>query len=120
MKVINIAEKFSQFSQQWHPHTIASANDMLVCVAKLEGEFVWHSHENEDELFLVLNGTLIMQFEDHQKTLNPGEMIVVPKGVSHCPKTLNGEVEVLLFEKNTVKHTGSTTTERSVNFFPKL
>ena len=100
MKAINIKEKFSKFSKNWHPHQVAIVDDMQVILAKLKGEFVWHSHDNEDELFQVIKGTLYMQFrassgeadkEGRIKTevVNEGEFIVVPKGVEHNPTTKN-------------------------------
>ncbi|TYP76151.1 cupin domain-containing protein [Aquimarina intermedia] len=115
MQVININEKFSKFSQQWHPHRIATVDDNHVFLARLCGDFVWHTHENEDELFHVISGTLIMQFRDKTVEVQPGEIIVVPKGVEHCPTTKNNEeVRVLLFEKASTKHTGELQTERTV------
>lgn len=120
MKTINIQEKFNLINKQWHPHQIATVNDMQVCLAKIEGEFIWHSHEEEDELFLVIKGTLIMKFRDRTETIREGEMIVVPKKVEHCPVTEGGEVHVLLFEKETVKHTGNTEHEKTVKYFPKI
>lgn len=120
MKTINIQEKLKLINKQWHPHQIATVNDMQICLAKIEGEFIWHSHDEEDELFLVIKGTLIMQFRDRTETIQEGEMIVIPKQVEHCPITKNGEVHVLLFEKETVKHTGNTEHEKTVNYFPKI
>ena len=83
MNAINIKDKFSKFSKNWHPHQIALVDDMQVILAKVKGEFVWHSHENEDELFQVVKGTLYMQFRDRTEVVNQGEIIVVPKGVEH-------------------------------------
>ncbi|MBT8376030.1 MAG: cupin domain-containing protein, partial [Bacteroidia bacterium] len=91
MKSINIKEKLSKFSKNWHPHLIATVDDMQVILAKLKGEFVWHSHDNEDELFQVIKGTLYMQFRDKTVTVNEGEFIVAPKGVEHNPMTKNDE-----------------------------
>ena len=85
MKPINITQKFTKFSKNWHPHQIAIVDDMQVILAKLKGEFVWHSHANEDELFQVIKGTLHMQFRDRTEIINEGELIVVPKGVEHKP-----------------------------------
>ena len=100
MNPINLKEKHSLFSKQWHPHQIAVVDDMQVILAKVQGEFVWHSHENEDELFQVLKGTLYMKFRDRTEVVNEGEIIVVPKGVEHCPSTKDDEeVHLLLFEK---------------------
>jgi mannose-6-phosphate isomerase-like protein (cupin superfamily) len=121
MKTIAPKEKLSRFSQHWHPHQIAVVNDMQVLLAKVKDEFVWHEHEEEDELFQVLKGTLLMQFEDRTETVKEGEIIVVPKGVRHCPKTENGEeVHIMLFEKLTTKHTGNVKDSLSVNDYPKI
>ena len=81
MKSINLKEKHAEFTKQWHPHQIAVVDNMQVLLAKLQGDFVWHAHENEDELFQVIKGTLYMQFRDRTEVVNEGEIIVVPKGV---------------------------------------
>tara|TARA_R110000868_G_scaffold158589_4_gene386816 strand:+ start:15893 stop:16258 length:366 start_codon:yes stop_codon:yes gene_type:complete len=121
MKPINLKEKHSQFHKKWHPHQIAIVDNMQVLLAKVQGEFVWHTHENEDELFQVLKGTLYMQFRDRTEVVNEGELIVVPKGVEHCPITKNNEVvELLLFEKLTTAHTGNITHERTQTEYPKI
>ncbi len=121
MKPINIEEKFTKFSKNWHPHQIATVDDMQVILAKLKGEFVWHAHEEEDELFQVVKGTLHMQFRDRTEVVNPGEIIVVPKGVEHNPTTLNGEeVHVLLFEKLSTAHTGDVQHEKTQTHYPKI
>ena len=92
-----------------------------VLLAKLKGDFIWHQHQDEDELFLVQKGILEMHFRDRVEVLEAGEMIVVPKGVEHCPKTRDGqEVEVLLFEKLSTKHTGDTQHELTQNEYPEL
>jgi mannose-6-phosphate isomerase-like protein (cupin superfamily) len=121
MKAINIKEKFSKFSKNWHPHQVAIVDDMQVILAKLKGEFVWHSHENEDELFQVIKGTLYMQFRDRTEVVNEGELIVVPKGIEHNPTTKNDEeVHVLLFEKLNTAHTGNVKHERTQTAYPKI
>lgn len=121
MKRINIKEKFSKFSKQWHPHQIAVVDDMQVILAKLKGEFVWHSHDDEDELFQVVKGTLYMQFRDKTEVVNEGEIIVVPKGVEHNPCTKNDEeVHVLLFEKLNTAHTGNVEHEKTQKHYPKI
>ncbi|NND11136.1 MAG: cupin domain-containing protein, partial [Flavobacteriaceae bacterium] len=89
--------------------------------AKLKGEFVWHSHENEDELLQVIKGTLYMQFRDRTEVVKEGELIVVPKGVEHNPMTKNDEeVHVLLFEKSTTAHTGNVKNEKTQTHYPKI
>ena len=121
MKAINIKEKFTKFSKNWHPHQIAVVDDMQVILAKLKGEFVWHSHDNEDELFQVIKGTLYMQFRDRTEIVNAGEIIVVPKGVEHNPTTKNDEeVHVLLFEKLSTAHTGNVEHELTQTEYPKI
>ena len=121
MKAINITEKFGKFSKNWHPHQVAIVDDMQVILAKLKGEFVWHSHDNEDEFFQVIKGTLYMQFRDRTEEINEGEFIVVPKGVEHNPTTKNNEeVHVLLFEKINTAHTGNVKHERTQTEYPKI
>ncbi|MER3319162.1 MAG: cupin domain-containing protein [Allomuricauda sp.] len=121
MKPINLKEKHAEFTKQWHPHQIAVVDDMQVLLAKLQGEFVWHAHENEDELFQVIKGTLYMQYRDRTEVVNEGEIIVVPKGVEHNPMTKNGEeVHVLLFEKMSTAHTGNVQHEKTQTHYPKI
>ena len=118
---INIKEKFSKFNKNWHPHQIAIVDDMQVLLAKIKGEFVWHQHEKEDELFQVIKGSLEMHFRDRIEIINEGEIIVVPKGVEHCPVTENGEeVHVLLFEKLSTAHTGTIKHEKTISNYPKI
>ncbi len=121
MNTINIKSKLSKFSSNWHPHQIAIVDDMQVILAKLKGEFVWHSHEHEDELFQVIKGTLYMQFRDRIEIIKEGELIIVPKGIEHNPCTKNDEeVHVLLFEKLSTAHTGNVTHERTQRHYPKI
>ena len=112
---INIAEKFSLFEKLWTPHIIGELNGQYVKLCKLKDEFVWHSHENEDELFMVFKGTLIMDFRDGRTVhVSEGEILIVPKGVEHRPRT-NGEVVFnLLFEPKGTQHTGEAETELTV------
>ena len=121
MKTINLKEKLTRFSNHWHPHQIATVNDMQVLLAKVKNDFVWHQHDEEDELFQVLKGTLYMRFEDHTEVVKEGEIIVVPKGVQHSPQTQNGEeVHILLFEKLATRHTGNTKSSLTVEDYPKI
>ncbi|WP_405379935.1 cupin domain-containing protein [Maribacter sp. LLG6340-A2] len=121
MKKINLNDKFEQIDSFWHPHQIGVVDDMQVLLAKLKGEFVWHTHENEDELFHVQKGTLYMQFKDRTEVVRQGEVIIVPKGIAHCPMTKNGEiVQVLLFEKLSTQHTGQTKHEVTKTDYPKI
>ena len=121
MNAINIKNKLSLFSKNWHPHQIAIVDNMQVILAKLKGEFVWHSHDDEDELFQVIKGTLYMQFRDKTEVIKEGEFIVVPKGVEHNPTTKNNEeVHVLLFEKLSTAHTGNIMHEKTQTTYPKI
>jgi len=133
MKAINIQQKLSEFKKNWHPHQIAIVDDMQVLLAKIKGEFVWHAHKDEDELFQVIKGTLEIHFrrklsdssEEYEETwvetVKEGELIVVPKGVEHCPKTIKDEeVHLLLFEKLSTAHTGTTVHEKTVINYPKI
>jgi len=116
MVPVNISEKFSQFQEHWTPKIVGKLNGQLVKLAKLKGEFVWHSHEGEDELFMIHKGTLIMEFRDRVEVVKEGEMIVVPRGVEHFPRTENDEeVWVILFEPAETKHTGQVEHEKTVH-----
>lgn len=108
----NIHEKLGQFSDHWNPRIIAELNGQLVKAAKLKGEFEWHAHEEEDEMFLVIKGDLDMEFRDRTERLQEGDFIVIPKTVEHRP-VANGEVEVLLFEPATTVNTGSNESSRT-------
>ena len=112
---INIMNKFSLFNEEWTPKIIGELNGQYVKVCKLKGEFVWHSHENEDELFMVFKGTLLIDFRDGRTfEVKEGEILIVPKGVEHRPHT-NGEIVFnLLFEPKTTLHTGDVETEMTV------
>ncbi len=121
MNTVNLKDKFSKFTKNWHPHQIAVVDDMQVILAKLKGEFVWHNHPDEDELFQVIKGTLYMRFRDRTEVVKEGELIVVPKGVEHNPMTKNDEeVHVLLFEKLSTAHTGNVTHEKTQTHYPKI
>jgi len=113
MNTINLADKFSSFSDRWSPKIIGELNDFYVKTAKLKGEFVWHHHENEDELFLVVKGTLRMKFRDREAVVREGEFVLVPRGVEHCP-TADEEVHVVLIEPKTTLNTGNIVNERTV------
>lgn len=102
---INLEEKLSLFSEHWTPKIVAELNGQHVKLAKIQGEFDWHHHEQEDELFLVLHGRLEMQFRDRSEFLGEGEMIVVPRGVEHRP-VAKEEVHILLFEPAGTLNTG--------------
>ncbi|MDX1444015.1 MAG: cupin domain-containing protein [Gammaproteobacteria bacterium] len=114
MKKISISEKFGKFSDHWSPRVIAESNGQLVKLAKGKGDLVWHSHANEDELFLVFKGKLRLEFRDGEPVeLGPGEMCIVPKGVEHRP-VAEEETEIMLIEPASTQHTGETVSEQTV------
>ncbi len=104
--VVDLSDKLSQFDDRWSPKVVARLNDYEVKVVKLEGEFVWHTHEDTDELFLVLAGELIIQLRDGDVRLSAGQLFVVPQGVEHCPIASEGEVHAVLIEPTGVVNTG--------------
>ena len=103
---INLAEKFAQFSAHWQPKVVGELNGQHVKLAKFQGPFIWHHHEHEDELFLVVRGRFRMEFRDHAVELAAGELLIVPRGVEHRP-VADEEVEVLLFEPAGTLNTGN-------------
>jgi mannose-6-phosphate isomerase-like protein (cupin superfamily) len=113
LETINLASKLSLFSEHWSPKVIAELDGQQVKVVKFKGDFLWHHHEHEDELFLVLSGRLRMEFRDHRAWLGLGELIVVPRGVEHRP-CAEKEVHVLLFEPATTVNTGNVVNERTL------
>jgi mannose-6-phosphate isomerase-like protein (cupin superfamily) len=113
MEAINLAAKLGQFAEYWQPKVIAELNGQQVKLVKFQGPFVWHHHENEDELFWVLKGRLRMEFRDRNVWLEPGELIVVSRGVEHRP-CADEEVHVALFEPATTLNTGNVVNERTV------
>jgi len=119
MQVINIKEKFNKFTDHWNPKIIAELNGQAVKIAKIKGPFVWHKHDNEDELFWVNKGTLKMEFRDRTELVQEGEMLVVPKGVAHRP-VAEEEVEILLFEPMGTLNTGEEINERTVDKLEKI
>jgi len=110
---INLAEKFALFSDRWSPKVVAELNGQHVKLAKLEGEFLWHHHEHEDELFLVVRGALAIHLRDRVVELREGEFFVVPKGVEHKP-VADGVAEVLLLEPTTTLNTGNVRDQHTV------
>lgn len=113
---VSIMEKFDLFQDQWKPQIIGELNGQQVKLAKLQGDFVWHSHEHEDEYFQIFKGTLYMEFRDRTEVVKEGDMIIVPKGVEHNPYTKDGEeVWLLLFEPASTQHTGEIEHERTHN-----
>ena len=111
---VNLKDKFSRFQEHWKPKIIGELNDSYVKVVKIRGEFVWHHHDTEDELFLVVSGRLRMQLRSGDRDIGPGEFIIVPRGVEHCPLALTDEVHVVLIEPKTTLNTGNVRNERTV------
>ena len=113
MNTINLKEKFSLFSDYYNPRILGEVNDCHVKAVKLKGDFIWHHHENEDELFLVVKGTLRMKFRDHDALVREGEFVIVPRSVEHCP-VADEEVHIVLIEPKTTLNTGNIVNERTV------
>ena len=112
---INIIKKFSLFEKKWTPQIIGELNEQYVKICKLKDDFVWHSHENEDELFMVFKGTLLMEFRDGRIVkVKQGEILIVPKGIEHRPHTNGDIVFNLLFEPKTTLHTGDVENELTI------
>jgi mannose-6-phosphate isomerase-like protein (cupin superfamily) len=116
---INLAEKLTRFDDRWNPRIVADLNDSHVKLAKVQGEFVWHQHADEDELFLVLRGTLVIELRDGSVTLGPGEMVVIPKGVEHRPVAAE-EVHLMLIEPKGIRHTGDVQSELTVHEYTRI
>jgi mannose-6-phosphate isomerase-like protein (cupin superfamily) len=115
MNAVNLKDKFSLFQEYWKPKIVGELNESYIKVVKFHGEFVWHHHANEDELFLVVSGRLRMQFRTGgDRDIGPGEFIVVPRGVEHCPLALTDEVHVVLIEPKTTLNTGNVRNDRTV------
>ena len=113
MDKVNIAEKFTRFADYWSPKIVGEVNDMQVKLAKLKGEFIWHHHDREDELFLVIKGRLRMRLRDRDVVIEPGEFFIVPRGVEHLP-VAEEEVHLLLLEPKSTLNTGNVVNERTV------
>jgi mannose-6-phosphate isomerase-like protein (cupin superfamily) len=112
MEKVNVAEKLSRFSDHWNPRIVGRLNGQEVRLAKLQGEFVWHRHDDADEMFLVVHGTLRLRFRTHDVELNPGEFLIVPAGVEHLP-VADEEAHVMFFEPAETLNTGNVRDERT-------
>lgn len=110
---VNFSDKFSRFSDYWSPKIAGEINDSYIKLVKVKGEFVWHHHENEDELFLVVKGKLTIKLRDQDITLDEGEFVIIPRGVEHCP-VAQEEAHVLLLEPKTTLNTGNVSNERTI------
>lgn len=113
MEAVNIAQKFSAFDEYWSPRIAGELNDSYLKLAKLKGEFVWHHHDEEDELFLVVKGRLLIKLRDQDIWLDEGEFAIIPRGVEHLP-VAEEEVHVLLLESKSTVNTGNVQNERTV------
>ncbi len=113
MDKVNLAEKFAQFSAHWTPKIVGTLDDYEIKLVKIQGEFVWHQHENEDELFLVVDGAMVIALRDRDVRLEAGEFFVVPKGVEHKP-VAEDECKILLFERKGLVNTGDVESELTV------
>jgi mannose-6-phosphate isomerase-like protein (cupin superfamily) len=113
MSTINLEQKFASFTDHWSPKILGEINDFHVKATKLKGEFVWHRHDLEDELFLVVKGALRMKFRDREEIVRPGEFIIVPHGVEHLP-VADEETHILLLEPKSTLNTGNVTNERTL------
>lgn len=114
MEKVNLREKMSQFSEHWSPRIAGELNGQMVKLAKFQGPFIWHQHENEDELFLVVKGRFRMELRDRAIDLEEGEFLIVPRGVEHRP-VADEEVHVLLFEPASTLNTGNVENERTLH-----
>ena len=119
MSIINIQEKFKLFSDFWSPKKIGELNGQQILLAKIKGEFIWHAHEHEDELFMIIKGSLMIEFRDKTIKLNEGEIYIIPRGVEHKP-IAQEEVHVLLFEPLDIKHTGNVMADVTVEAFENI
>ena len=119
MRKVNLDEKFAAFDEHWSPKIIGELNGQQVKLAKFQGPFVWHHHENEDELFLVHRGRFRLELRDRVLELGPGELVIVPRGVEHRP-VADEEVEVLLFEPATTLNTGNVRNDRTLDELARL
>jgi len=116
---INIQEKFGLFSDYWSPKKIGELNGQQIILAKVQGEFVFHKHDNEDELFMVMKGQLIIELRERSVVVNPGEFYTVPRGIEHKP-TAKEETHLLLFEPLSTKHTGDVMTDITVKTYEEI
>ena len=119
IRKVNLKEMFGRFQDQWKPKIVGEVNDSFVKLVKFQGEFVWHHHDDEDEMFLVVKGRMRMQLRDREVAVGPGEFIIIPHGVEHKP-VADEETEVLLFEPNSTLNTGNVHNERTVPQLDRL
>ena len=119
MEKVNLAEKFKLFQEHWSPKIVGEVNDCYLKAVKFKGEFVWHHHDVEDEMFMVIKGRFVMKLKDRDVQLEEGEFIVIPHGVEHMP-VADEEVEVLLIEPKSTLNTGNVKSERTVEVLEQI
>jgi mannose-6-phosphate isomerase-like protein (cupin superfamily) len=119
IETVNLAQKFSLFNDQWSPKIVGELNDTEIKLAKVQGEFVWHQHDNEDEMFLVVKGRLVIKLRDGEVVINAGEFAIIPHGVEHMP-VAEEEVQLMLIEPKGTPHTGNVVSERTVAHYDKI
>ena len=119
MDKINLNQKLSLFHEHWNPKIVGEMNDSYIKLAKLQGEFDWHHHDNEDELFFVVKGQLTIKFRDKDLVLSAGELVVIPKGVDHLPIAAE-EVHVMLIEPKGTLNTGNVVTEKTKQVLERI
>ena len=112
-QVINLTEKFNLFSEQWHPKIIGELNNSYVKLAKVQGEFIWHHHKYEDELFFVVKGALTIKLRERDLIIQEGELVIIPKGVEHMP-VADEEVWIMMLEPKTTSNTGNVTDKHTI------
>lgn len=121
MKPIDLKQKLALFTKQWHPHLIAEGRSLQIYLSKIQGEFVMHAHDNGDELFYIVKGEMEMCFKDHSVPVKTGEIILVPQGMEHCPRTKpDEEAHVLVVEPVGTTHTGNVESEKTVKAFNRI
>ena len=120
MNPVDLKQKLALFTKRWHPHVVAEGDSLQVYLSKIRGEFVMHRHENGDELFYVIKGAMEMCFKDRTVPVREGEIILVPRGVEHCPRTGDEEVHLLVVEPRGTTHTGDVESARTVKDFERI
>ncbi len=120
MDVVNLKNKLGRIKDYWSPKIVGELNDTYVKIVKVKDEFVWHHHDREDELFFVVEGGLRMQLRDGNRDVGPGEFIIVPRRVEHCPMALTDEVHIVLIEPKTTLNTGNVVNERTVRNLQRI
>ncbi len=119
IEVVNLGDKFAKFTDHWRPRVVGELNDTFVKLAKIKGEFVWHHHDEEDELFFIAKGRLLMKFRNREMWINEGEFLIVPRGVEHCPVAPE-EVHIMLVEPKSTVNTGNVMSERTVTELERI